>query len=196
MITSKTSNPNTDEVQGGIVWKDDLKALLGQRLESPSSNIVQNLAEGTVDFHSDAIFGTDFVVINHQLNHDWKEGTIIRPHIHWFQLTSATPNWIISYRWQVNGQQKETSWVNQKYESNTFTYSSGTLIQITTFGDITPPSNAKISAILQIRLSRDTTNASGLFAGVDPLADTIGVINEDVHYQIDSVGSIQEYIKR
>lgn len=195
-MSSKTSNPSTREVRGAnTVWKDDLQSMIGSRLESPSSRINLTLSEGGITFGNDTILGTDYVVVSHQLNHDWKEETAIRPHIHWEQVSSNVPNWCIQYRWKLNGQAKITSWTNKAFESHAFTYTSGTLNQISTFGDITPPTEARVSAILQLRLTRDTANDSGLFAGTDPETNSIIVINEDIHYQIDTVGSREEYIK-
>jgi hypothetical protein len=52
-----------------------------------------------------------------------------------------------------------------------------------------------LSDILQVRVIRDTDNASGLFAGNDPYTATVGAINFDVHYQVDTNGSRQEYAK-
>lgn len=186
---------HSDDIRGGTVWKDDLQALIGSRLESPSSKITLTLSEGGVTFGNDTILATDYVVISHQFNHDWDEATIVKPHIHWEQVSANMPNWCLQYRWKINGQPKETSWTNLAWESNAFTYTSGTLNQITGFGDITPPANAKISAILQLRLTRDTTNVSTLFAGADPETNAVIVINEDTHYQVNSSGSLFEFIK-
>lgn len=47
----------TDE--SGNVWRDELRSLIGSKLESPSSKINQNSAELTIDFDEDTVLGTD-----------------------------------------------------------------------------------------------------------------------------------------
>lgn len=63
-------------------WRDELGALIGQRLESPSSDIVENLAEGSLTFKATARYPTDFVVYTLQLNHDWFN-SLVEFHCHW-----------------------------------------------------------------------------------------------------------------
>jgi hypothetical protein len=52
-----------------------------------------------------------------------------------------------------------------------------------------------MSDILQLRLLRDNSNASGLFAGADPESADIEAASFDAHVEIDSFGSRQEYVK-
>lgn len=176
------------------VWKDELGQLLGKRLENPSSRIVENIAEGSLTFKSNATTA-DYVVANPQINHDWKYGTNLHVHFHWWQVSANFPNWLLQYRWQRNGQAKTTAWTSVIPAEQTFTYVSGTLCQITEFVEITPPANYGISDILQMRLLRDTTNASGLFAGADPESSDVDAVSFDFHKQIDTVGSREEYAK-
>lgn len=73
--------------------------------------------------------------------------------------------------------------------------SRGALNQITDFNDITPPAGDGISNQLQVRIIRDTGNASGLFAGADGLAGDAYVTDFDTHKESDSLGSNSEYSK-
>ena len=43
----------------------------------------------------------DFLVFNIQLPHGWKEGSAIRPHVHWFGSTTEanTVKWELEYEW-------------------------------------------------------------------------------------------------
>ncbi len=52
-----------------------------------------------------------------------------------------------------------------------------------------------VSAIIDFKIYRDTTNASGLFAGADQQAGDAKLKEFDIHYQIDSSGSNQEFTK-
>jgi hypothetical protein len=177
-------------------WRDELQMLVGSRLESPSSDIQLNIPEGSVTFETSARYATDYVVMSIQINHDWLVGSAVHPHLHWWQVSSDVPNWMIGYRWQRQGQAKTTSWTNQIYTTHGYTYTSGTLNQITEFGTITPPADySPVSDILQVRIYRDVTNASTLFAGADPESSDVDAVNFDIHFQVDTLGSREEYSK-
>jgi hypothetical protein len=178
------------------VWDDLLTVLTGQRLESPSSRVTYNNAEGTIDFDNSTDVA-DYVVMNIQLSHKWKIGSVVYPHLHWWQPNANVPNWMIQYRWQVEGAAKTTAWTNLIRNAESFTYVNGTLNQITRFGaaGITPPGGASLSDILQVRLIRDKTNSSGLFGGADTTGVTVSAESFDIHIEMDTLGSAQEYVK-
>lgn len=181
-------------VGNATVWRDELNDLVGSRLESPSSRIIQNNAEGSVTFQDNADL-TDYVTMSIQINHQWKLGSGIRPHIHWWQAQSDMPNWLVQYRWQSNGSAKDTTWTDIPWATNQFTYVSGTLNQITNFGTITPPDPNGLSDIVQIRLLRDNANDSGEFDAVDPVTGDVDAVNLDIHVENDTLGSRTEFIK-
>lgn len=176
------------------VFKDQLQSLLVQLKNNPADKLVINIAEGSLDF-KDSSTTSDYAVMNIQINHDWKIGSEVFPHLHWFQSQSAVPNWLVQYRWQTNGGTKTTSWTNYPLTSNAFTYSSGTILQISYNSGITPPAGTGLSDILQLRLIRDTNNSSSEFSGNDSVSGNVPALNFDVHYEINSIGSNQEYVK-
>lgn len=177
------------------VFRDELNALIGQKLETPASDIIVNIVEGSLTFKSSCTTA-DYVTMNVQLNHDWKMGSNIFPHIHWWQISSNIPRWLIGYRWQRNGELKNTDWLYKKWASHAFTYTTGTLNQISSFGPITPPTGYGISDVIQFRLIRDTTNLSTLFTGPsDPQSGSIDAVSFDVHIECDGLGSNHEYRK-
>lgn len=175
-------------------YRDEYTALIGSKLESPSSHITQNTAEGSMTFDDTSTL-SDYLVMVPQLNHDRLIGSDINIHIHWWQTSSNVPNWLVQYRWQQNGEAKVTSWTSVAYISNAFTYVSGTLNQISTFGTQSPGVDDGISSILQLRLLRDTNNDSGLFAGTDPLTGDVDAVSFDVHIECDMGGSHEWYVK-
>lgn len=177
-----------------VMWRDELQSIIAQQKNNPADRITTNYAEGTLDYKATAVLADD-AVMNIQMNHGWDVGSEIHPHLHWFQAEDAVPNWMIQYRWQGNGAAKDATWKSLVMVSEAFTYVSGTLVQISATELIEPPAIAGISDILQVRVIRDTNNASGLFAGNDPYTATVGAINFDVHYQVDTNGSRQEYVK-
>ena len=175
-------------------FRDELNDLIKQSTNNPSSHLVQDFAEGTLDFKNNCDLN-DYAVMNIQINHDYKLGTTVHPHIHWFQKENKTPNWLVQYRWQYNGASKTTSWTNLPLTSNAFTYTSGDFVQITGGNEITPATSIDVSSILQIRIIRDVANASGLFAGTDTYTGDAEALNFDIHIEIDSFGSNLEYSK-
>ena len=179
------------------VFKDELQSLLVQLKNNPADQLVLNIAEGTLDFKDTATL-TDYAAMNVQINHDWKIGSTVFPHIHWFQNQAQTPNWLIQYRWQSNGGLKDTTWKNYPLDINVFTDPGAgeTKIQIShNDSGITPPVGAGLSDILQLRIIRDTDNDSGEFTGVDNYTGLAPAINVDVHFEINSIGSNEEYVK-
>lgn len=176
------------------IWRDELGPLIGQKLETPGSHIVQNAAEGSLTFKPTSDL-SDYVVMPLQINHDWLLGSVVKPHLHWWQAAASLPNWLLQHRWQVQGGLKTTAWTSAAPVAHVFAYVSGTLNQISRFGDITPPAGYGLSDILQLRLLRDASNASGLFAGADPLGSNVDGVSFDCHLERDSFGSRQEYVK-
>ena len=89
-------------VGDATTYRDELQSLVGQRLFSAAGRIDYNYAEGAVTFQNNADT-TDYVTMNVQLNHDWNLGSAIEPHLHWWQISANVPNWLLQYRWQIQG---------------------------------------------------------------------------------------------
>ncbi|NPD85378.1 hypothetical protein HNS38_11435 [Lentimicrobium sp. L6] len=131
-----------------------------------------------------------------QMPHSWN-GTAIHPHIHWSPEDDGAGDviWAIEYTW-VN-YNSETQYVFPAAETLTATASvngDSHKYLIASFGPITPLTGSEnpqdnVSSILLIRLyrngtSNDDTYAKGAFA-----------LSFDIHYEKNTVGSRQEYIK-
>lgn len=177
----------------GRPWRDELGDSLSLRSTGPG--VVANVTESVMEFAANAAL-SDYLYKNLQLNHDRDETSIVGPHIHWFQASSAVPNFLLQYRWQINGGAKVTSWTNLRCNIAVTTYTSGTIHQICeTPTDITPPAGSVISDIIQFRIIRDTANSSGVFGGADTYSGVVGVLSFDLHVQINSLGSTSEFTK-
>lgn len=177
-------------------WNDLRFPFMGRNIDTTSGRIDYNYDELGVDFATNSRFATtEQISMIAQFGHDWETGSVISPHLHWYQSAAAMPNFMIQYRWTENGAIVSPNWTMVKYGSNTFTYASGTLQQITEFDISVPAEIDTVSAILDIKFFRDTGNDSGLFAGSDPLAAVALTKEFDIHYQINSLGSDSEYIK-
>ena len=182
-------------VGAATIFDDEKDSIIGLKFDSPASSIIINLAEGTLTFDNRCSV-SDYVYTGVQLTHKWLNGSSIGPHIHWFQVSSATPNWVIQYRWQKQGGLKTTTWTSLGWNSNAFTYVSGTLNQITSFPAISPPTGyGQVSDIIQVRILRDISNSLGLFAGAETGPVDQDVLSFDVHIECDTLGSREQYVK-
>lgn len=177
------------------IFHDELQSLLFQSYVNPAADITINSTDSCVVF-SQACNIDDYAAMNIQINHGWKVGSAIYPHLHWWQTSSNVPNWLIQYRWQYNGSAKQSSWTYAKRSTEIYPFVTGSTInQITTFGSITPTSDADLSDIIQFRLIRDGDNQSSAFSSTDPLTGNVSAVNFDVHVEIDMFGSRSEFSK-
>jgi len=162
-------------------------------IQNAGSGITANSSENTKDFSNTSTIA-DYLYGNMQFPHRRKLTSTVFPHIHWTQAAAGTVNWLLEYRWQKNGGAKTTAWTRVKCNTLAFTYTSGSLNQISYVnGGIAPPSGDAISDILQYRVSRDKANASGLFSGADTTAATVSLVSYDAHIEADRQGSSTEY---
>jgi hypothetical protein len=195
---SKFETDGTLEFNGDAeVWDDILGPINTNQLVNPSARIQVDNTESSVTFKSTCDTG-DWAWMNVQMSHSWKQvsGANVHPHIHWWQTSANTPNWLVQYRWQRNGDAKTTAWTDFALTTNAFTYVSGTLCQIT--GDptgIAPPTGFSISDIIQLRIIRDVANGSGAFSGAETSPIDQDAISVDLHYEKNTVGSRQEFVK-
>lgn len=172
-----------DDVNGSVL-----------RVQVVGVGLSVNNLENTLDYSTAADL-SDYSYDNYQFSHKRKLGTYVYPHTHWVQKENNTPNFLVRYRWQINGQPHSTTWNNYILNSNAFTYTAGSLNQITGGTGISAPSTDGISGVLQLRFFRDNTNASALFPTTNLYSTTANIMFLDIHNEIDTLGSRQEYIK-
>lgn len=129
------------------------------------------------------------LIIIFQMDHSWAIGTDINFHIHWEQANAGDPLWQLEYKWISNGELVPSSWTTITTTTKSFSYTSGTIAQICSFDRITPPANAGLSSIFKCNLSRLGDN------DFDTYNDDLLFNEADVHFQIDYIGSSQEFIK-
>jgi len=164
-------------------------------LKQLGSGVSTNSTENTAEFTTEANL-SDYLYDNYQLNHAWLLGSDLNLHIHWEQTSADTPNMLARYRWQKQGDAKTSTWTDHVIGTNAFTYpGSGTINQISHGDLITPPTGYGLSDVVQIRVLRDNSNASGLFAGADSYAGAWSISFIDIHIQTDALGSNTEFSK-
>lgn len=157
--------------------------------------------EGDVDKEQDIVFTV-------QMPHGWKEGSAIFPHVHWTtgrldpdngNLTdSPVPGatrvtWALEYTWTKVGDVFPGS---TTITGTTVAVPNGATLDLYEHV-ITPIGTSGIagtgqtlSSMLVCRLYRNSS------AGSDDYSGDAGLLEIDFHYQIDSDGSNEEYIKR
>jgi hypothetical protein len=175
-------------------FRDELNDALSIQQTGPG--VSKNLTEGTLDFTTAADLN-DYGIVNVQFNHDRLINSKVYPHIHWFQSSVGSPNWLIRYRLQNTNTLKTTAWTNYRCNENVFTYTSGVLNQISHGfpNDVGILINGSVSDILQVRVIRDVANASGVFVGTDPFVGIGQLLSFDIHVECDTLGSRGIYSK-
>lgn len=181
-------------------WLDLLGPVTGSRLDSSSGRIDFDYFNGAIGFQANARYPNEPLVFRMQIQHYWKIETAGKPHIHWKQQhATEIPNWLFAWKFSKNGAADaiETDWTNYTLsviESHAFEYSSGVMNQISIFPDM-DLTGGNVSDLLTCVLFRDSGNDSSLFAGNDPSSLVEIVTDLDLHIQVDTPGSRQEYIK-
>lgn len=121
-----------------------------------------------------------------QLNHDWKIGTDIWPHIHFIQDADVAYTFKIDYRWYDQGEAVPGSFTTLTIDQLEFTYVSGSILQTAYPATAIDGSGISgISSFLDIKIYR---------------ADNVGSADLltkefDIHYEIDAFGSATQDAK-
>lgn len=136
---------------------------------------------------------------NAQLPHKYKQGTDIKVHIHWLPAVTGNLNefvkWGLEYGWKnIDGIfVNSTIILSDASNALTATRSGDTILiakkhYVSNIGIING-SSKEISSILGCRVFRNSSDAE------DNLAQDAFGLEVDFHFQIDTVGSRQEYSK-
>jgi len=165
----------------GEVWKDmDFPLVQGKVgiLDKPDFDFTEH---GYLFPQNDT---SEILYLSRQLNHDYKYSSSSFPHLHYHQTTATAPTWKMDLRITENGT-TPGGFATYTATGSTFTYVSGTLLQIATWNAIDWSAIDTVSAIVDIKLYRDDNVVSG-----DVLAKSF-----DFHIQIDGPGSTLQYTK-
>jgi len=170
------------------VWEDVTFPMTAERLDSTAGTLNYNYDEATITMGGggDISASSDTLMFVCQIPHKIKLDSVADLHIHWEQPADQAYTFDVEYRIQSNGSAKTTAWTaisNIGMTNNVFPYTSGTLIQITDLVDI-DLTGIGISDLIQVKLTRS-----------DATAGNIEAIAVDFHFEIDSLGSRQEYVK-
>ena len=111
-----------------------------------------------------------------------------RPHVHWVQENSGNVVWQLEYKLWPAGE-AEPDWVTITTIAKEFTYTSGSIHQISAFTPIDVSSYYSTAIEVKIRVSRLGANAADTYTG------DARFMGFDFHVPIDRFGSEEEYTK-
>lgn len=152
-------------------------------------------------FDKDAI---EELWFNIQIPHDYKEGTHIKPHVHWVPKSTGDTDeyvkWGLEYHWSNMGDPFDTTSFaySDASQGSTATTSEDTEMQADKHyvsvlddgsGNGITGTNKTISSMLNCRLFRVATDAT------DDYPDDAGLLEIDFHYEKDTLGSRTEWAK-
>ena len=182
---------------GPGVWDDSKFPFTGQGIDTTTGRLSYDYDELGISLAANARYAqTEQISMMDQTSHQWAEGSLLHPHIHWIQTSEDVPNFMLEYRKYNNGESPGAFVQVVLDTEEVFTYpGSGTILQISTFPEI-DMTGCRISCFTDYKFFRDSANASGLFAGADPLGSAVTVKEFDVHFLKDSAGSVHEFIKQ
>ena len=188
---TKVEADGTIEFQGAAtVWDDYVTPLGANNWRGTSNNpvLTQLFTDGS---GSQGVYGFVFsdgdeALITVQMPHRWKIGTTIFPHIHFICMTDVSPadNFDIEF---------EYTWADQTedYPANSTLTTTTISTEINSqymhqLGNIPAAgidgSGHTISSVLLCRIKR-------VAADTDNYAGGVAILDFDVHYEIDTVGS-------
>jgi hypothetical protein len=123
-----------------------------------------------------------------QMPHSWKEGSVVRPHIHWAKTDVAEGEIAWQLRYAVVGIGEVVPAYSDWVDGVTAVDHEDTVDQqaLTTFGDI-DMTGQTVSALILWELRRDVSE--------DDVGEVVRFFELDFHYQVDSRGSRQEFVK-
>lgn len=136
---------------------------------------------------------TEVVFLIAQMPHAWAEGTAISPHVHWYKTTSASGDvmWQLDYKIFPIGEVGDAAFTSLTVTdtvAGTPDTDTAQMHLISSFSDI-DMTGQTLSTCLLLKLSRVGGNAADTY-GADA-----ALIEFDIHFEIDSLGSDEEFVK-
>jgi len=180
-----------DRMSSSPVW-DDLRVSANTVKVQGASNIPAWGAFGTLQALWFDPSTMEQVFIDVQLPHARLAGTDIHPHVHWTPKTDGSTgdkvSWGLEYTWTNVGDEfpaTTTIYGDSHYPAEDLAASGHYVTSLENIGG----AGKGTSSMLICRLFRDATGAGG----TDDYADDVGLLEFDFHYQINKLGSTNEY---
>ncbi|MCX6270585.1 MAG: hypothetical protein NTU44_05075 [Bacteroidetes bacterium] len=128
-----------------------------------------------------------------QMHHSWKTGSTIYPHVHWIPYTNGSSEqkvqWSLEYTWvDINGVFSTTTTITGDTPTSNPTSLVAKTHYLTQLGTgISGSGITGVSSMLVCRLFR--------VGPTDTYTDKAGLLEFDFHYEVNTIGSRQEFIK-
>lgn len=117
-----------------------------------------------------------------------ESGMTWRPHIHWMQEGSGRVLWQLRYK-IIPANTLESGWITIQSTTDEFTYTSGSLHQITIFPYIDTSTFTSTAFQVKVEITRLASDLLDTYVG------DARFMAFDIHVPIDQIGSRQEFIK-
>jgi len=136
----------------------------------------------------------DEVLLTIQMPHKWKIASTIYPHIHWFAMTDVDPtdkfDIEFEYTWvDINEDcAANSTLLNVEIDTGVGSQYKHQVSGLTTSNAGIAGTGHTLSSVLLCRLER-------VAAASDNYAGGVCIMDFDIHYEIDTIGSRQEYTK-
>jgi hypothetical protein len=171
------------------VW-DDLRFPPGRVVVNPANSkpdyigLIDNI--NMLGFDKSA---SEWVTGIAQMPHGYKEGSYVEPHVHWVTTSAASTAshvcWKIDYTW-VNPDTGNIFY-NASVQSLTATSPAAGAASTLVYCSLGTANGTgkEVSSIIAFRLIRNVSHAE------DDIDSDVGMLEFDIHYQIDAMGSRQ-----
>ena len=130
-----------------------------------------------------------------QIPHNYKYGTDLKPHVHWSPVANGGAGENVSWGLEYSLQEIGATFPNTTIIYGDTSVPDETLVAdrhyLTELTAIDGSAIDSVSAMLVCRLFRDATGAGG----TDDYSSDVALLEFDLHYEIDSLGSAEEYTK-
>lgn len=174
---------NGDIVLTDTAWDDLRFSAAGINPVGAASDPTRDTTDGRLVFAGNA---DNVIALQIQMPHSWKEGTAIRPHNHWSPTTTDTAvvDWQLSYK---------IANVNEAFPADWSTL----LLSATPSGTA---DMHEIDSFGEIAMTGKTLSCMGLiiikrFGSTDASAQSVKLNEFDIHYEVDTFGSAEEFTK-
>lgn len=147
----------------------------------------------TFTFLNETVSNEQEVFFSVQMPHNWKEGSVIYPHVHWSPqtATAGVVVWGLEYTWVNYNSTTPLAFPNTTIETvSTVSVTSGDTDKhfLTSFSPINPGTNRDmISGIMMCRFWRNSSNSADTYGGGG--TGNAALLSFDFHYEIDALGS-------
>lgn len=128
---------------------------------------------------------TEILYFQVQMPHQRKINSDVNPHIHYKQKTNQKPVFKLDYKWFNLGDTVPSTWKTYVMDASVFNWIDSSTHQLAIGSTMLDGSTYGISSMMLCKLYRDDAVVTG----------DVPAWQFDIHYEIDSIGSNQEYIK-